>query len=301
MARILAIEPDPERSARLQQLVSEHFTAEVVLTTSTGDALVTLADVAPDVILTSSLLSPGDDDRLTAHLRAAPDLDHLPVLTIPPLPEHKESPVKPQSLWSRLLRRRQRQQTWPTYDFSAIAARIEEALEQSRIEAPESEIERPARMFLLETRRTLLLEAGSPEAIAHGATTQLVRFGEEFGERSALRDWRSRARRWNSHELPWLSSVQLMWGTRLRLINISSTGLLVESDRDLTLEDKTCFQLEGPDQEELIVPASIIRAEPSNEDPSAVKYVVAAVFERPFESLGPVRSLRELRRFQRLA
>jgi len=299
MARILAIEPDPERSVTLQRLVSEYLNAEVVLTASTGDALDTLAGVPPDLILTSSLLSPGDDEQLAAHLRAAPDLDHLPILTIPPLVESWEGHRKPQGLWSRLLRLRRQQQTWPTYDFSAIATRIEAALEQSKIDAPDSEIERPARLVLLETRRTLLLEAGKPQQVAYESAS-LVRLGSELPSPSGFEQRQARARRWNSDELPWLSSIQLLWGAELRLLNISSTGLLVESDVHLSL-GKTGFQLAGSDLEELIVPARVVRTDLSSEDRSGGKYVVAAVFDKPFASLGPVRSLRELHRYQRIA
>jgi len=299
MARILAIEPDLERSVTLQRLVSEHLNVEVVLTASTDDALDTLAGVPPDLILTSSLLSPGDDEQLAAHLRAAPDLDHLPILMIPPLVESKESHRKPEGLLSRLLRLRRQPQTSPTYDFSAIATRIEAALEQSKIDAPDSEIERPARLLLLESRRTLLLEAGRPQAVAYEPAS-LVRLGRELPSPSGFERRQARARRWNSYELPWLSSVQLIWGAELRLLNISSTGLLVESDVRLSL-GKTGFQLAGADLEELIVPARVVRTDLSSEDRSGVKYVVAAVFDRPFSSLGPVRSLRELHPFQRIA
>ena len=276
----------------LQRLVSEHVNAEVILTASTNDALLTLADVPADVILTSSLLSADDDEQLAAHLRATPDLDHLPILSIPPLVEIQESRERTKGLWSYLLRRRREPQPSPAYDFGAIAARIEHALEQSKSDAPESEMERPARMLLLERGKMRLLGAGQPQAI-----TSLVRLGEELDAASALRERRARARRWNGDDLSWLSGVRLVWGTELRLLNISSTGLLVESDLQLTL-GKTCFQLEGCDREQLIVPASVVRAESSGEDPHGATYVVAAVFDRPFEALGPVRSLRELRRFQ---
>jgi len=305
MARILAIEPDAERAVTLGRLVSERLGAEVVLTASAGDALLNLADVPPDLILTSSLLGPGEDEQLTAHLRAAPDLDHLPVLSIPPLVEIATPPVERQSLWARLIRwRRRGPEPWPVYDFGAIATRIEEALEQSKDEAPESEIERPARVFLLETRRTLLLEAGQPQD-PYGQTRSLVRLESELPSPLDISRWRSRARRFDGHELPWLDEIQLTWGAptrpHLRLINLSSTGILVESDVDIALGNKAGFQLAGSDQEQLIVHAKVVRVDPTDEDPFLVRYVVAATFDHPFHSLGPVRSVRELRRSQVIA
>ena len=301
MARILAIEPDATRRVMLGRLVNEHLSAEVVLAASAGDALLTLADVPPDVILTSTLLPAGEDQQLNAHLRAAPDLDHLPVLTIPPVVEIANQPRPPVGLWARLFRRRRKQEPFLPYDFSAITTRIEEALEQSKKNAHQSEIERPARMILLETRASRLLTPGRGESVG----TALVRIGFEPPlPAEEGRHWRSRARRWNIVEVPWLSGVNLMWGANafrtLRLVNISSTGLLVETDVRFAPGRKAGFQLAGSDQEELIVQGSVVRADPTNEDESDFRYIVAVTFDQPFEALGRVRSLRELRRSGRL-
>lgn len=302
MARILAIEPDPVRGVVLERLVSEHLGAEVILTASAGDALDTFADVPPDVILTSSLLAPGEDEQLAAHLRAAPELDHLPVLTIPPLLQLADAPPPPKrSLWARLFRiRRRHQEPWPPYDFAAIASRIEEALEQSKDEIHESEIERPARLFLLETRRTLLLEAGQPQ-FDDSRAKSLVRYGELPTE-SDLERWRARSRRWRGDDLPWLSGIELTWGARtrptLRLLNLSSTGVLVESNVFIEAGNKAGFQLAGSDREQLVVHARVVRADPADGDPFATSHVVAAEFDRPFDALGLIRSVRDLRRSQ---
>src|SRR4029453_7411581 len=99
MARILAIEPDADRREMLGRLVTARLTAEVALAATTKGALLPLADVPPDVILTSTLLSADEDDQLNAHLRAAPDLDHLPVLTIPPVVNMASRPANPAHLW----------------------------------------------------------------------------------------------------------------------------------------------------------------------------------------------------------
>jgi CheY-like chemotaxis protein len=303
MPRILAIEPDGGRRVTLQRLVREHLRADVVLTASADDALASLADATPDVILTSSLLPEREDEQLTAHLRAAPDLDHLQVLTIPPLVEIPTEKKPERRRWFQLFRARQQRAPQPAYDFSAISTRIEEALEQSKYDAPDSEIERPARLVLLSTRRTLLLEAGKPQQVGFAPNMSIVRYGDEIPDDD--RKWRSRARRWNGDELPWLSHIQLAWGAStfptLRLLNISSTGLLLESSALLTQGNKAGFRLAGSDHEQLIVHASVVRADPLMEDRSVTKYIVAATFDWPFSSLGPVRSLRDLRRSDRIA
>ena len=304
MARILAIEPDADRREMLGRLVSERLTAEVVLAATTNDALLTMADVPPDVILTSTLLSADEDDQLNAHLRAAPDLDHLPVLTIPPVVDMASRPLKPVSLWARLFFRRRRKELIPPYDFSAVTTRIVEALEESKERAHESEIERPARLLLLETRANRLLTAGRGET----GDTALVRLTVEPPlPWEDARQWRSRARRWTIDEVPWLSGVNVTWGVSafpafptLRLLNISSTGLLVESDVRFTLGNRAGFQLAGSDRDQLLVQGSVVRADPLNKGKADPRYIVAATFDRPFESLGRVRSLSELRLSNRL-
>jgi hypothetical protein len=276
MARILAIEPDEARRVTLGRLVNEHLSAEVVLAATAGDALLTLADIPPD-------------------------LDHLPVLTIPPVVEPSTQPIKPLGLWARLFRRRRKREPFPPYDFSAIRTRIVEALEESKDNAHESEIERPARMFLLETRTNRLLAAGRGDS----GGNMMVRVGVDPPlPGDDARQWRSRARRWTIDEVPWLSSVNVACGASafptLRLLNISSTGLLVESDVHFRPGNKTGFQLAGSDREELIVQGSVVRADPMSADEADLRYIVAATFDRPFESLGRVRSLRELRPTTRL-
>lgn len=275
IVRILAIEPDPRRAVTIERFVSEYFGADVVVTTSAGDALVALCDDSPDLILTSSFLAAGDDEQLAAHLRTMPDFDHVPVLTIPPLVETA------------------------AWDVSAIAVGIEEALAQTKRHAPDPEIDRPARLFLIEAQKALALEASQA-----GRMTSLVRIERDLPSERDFAEWRTRARRWNGHEVPWIAGIQLTWGARtrptLRLRNISSTGVLVESDVDIALGNKAGFELASSDEETLIVHARVVRVETRDEDPSNVRFVVAASFERPFDALGVVRSVRELRRSQGL-
>ena len=290
MAHILAIEPDRERSVILKRLVKESLNIDVVLAESADQAIARLTEAPPDVILTSSLLAPHEDDHIATHLRLSPALDHLPVLTIPPLVEHAAKTPK-RSLLSRVLPRlRRRQPISPTYDFRAVAMRIEEALEESRMSARHNEDDRPARLMLLEAKRTLLLEAGrGPDQSEPVGLAQLDTELRSFVDR---RDHTARAQRWDGDQLPWLSGVRLTWGADLRLINISRSGLLVESGVRFTLGNRADFELESAEQG-LIVNARVVRADVSQAGSLGVKYIAAAVFERPFQILDPQGSRRE--------
>jgi hypothetical protein len=293
MARILAIEPDPDRSVILQRLVKQTLDVDIILTRSAEDAITNLCEASPDLILMSSLLSPGEDEHLTSHVRLLPDLDHLPMLTIPPLVDQSTEGQEQVGLLRRLLLRfRRRRHTWPTYDFSAIAARIEEALEESKLNARDSEIERPARLLLLEAKRPLLLAAGSAqESVSEGLT--LMHLDNELRSFSPSADRRARAPRWDSYQLPWLNSIKLTWGAELRLVNISRSGLLVESGVRFTTGNRTEFQLAGMDQE-MIVKARVVRSDVSGVNALGVKYIAAAVFEQPFALLDAKNSLQEV-------
>ena len=269
MAQILAIEPDRERSVILKRLVKESLNIDLVLAESADQAIARLTEAPPDVILTSSLLPPHEDDHVATHLRLSP------VLTIPPLVEHAAGTLK-RSLLSRVLPRlRRRQPISPTYDFRAVAMRIEEALEESRMSARHNEDDRPARLMLLEAKRTLLLEAGrGPDQSEPVSLAQLDTELRSFVDR---RDHTARAQRWDGDQLPWLSGVRLTWGADLRLVNISRSGLLVESGVRFTLGNRADFELESAEQG-LIVNARVVRADVSQAGSLGVKYIAAAVF-----------------------
>jgi hypothetical protein len=264
MNRILAIEPDIDRGVRLQLLLREHLNSDLVLVRSADAAITAIDKSRPDVILTSTLLAASDEQELLAHLRVTLSLRHLPVLTIPPVLEPVVTERRSRGLFSRLLRRSQ-PQPWRIYDTSAVITRIEEALEQSKIAAAQLENETPEPVLdtRADTAASLVLH---PEAVASKP--------------------RKRARRLPVSDVPWLTAVRLAWGESLRLLNISSSGMLVESGVRLSPGSPIKIQLNGPGLS-LAVPARVTRCRVSDVDSLGVKYQTAAMFERPVEDLIP--------------
>jgi CheY-like chemotaxis protein len=261
MTRILAIEPDAERAERLQQFVHEKLHAELVLATSTDAAITAMSDDRPDLILASTLLSANDDQDLVAHLRATPSLGHIPVLTVPAVFDVPAPETQSNGLISRLFRRRQPTTLWPMFDVDAVAARIEEAIEQSKIAAAQAD-----------------------EAAMHAAVEQpLEPMSGEFQFIST--GDRERAPRLNRSDLPWLSSVRLPWGLTLRLLNLSSSGVLVESGVRLSPGSATSFRIVGRDLD-CVVPARVVRSRVAAVDSLGVRYESAAVFDAPFDALA---------------
>ena len=83
MPLILAIEPDKRQSGQLASLV-KGLHAELVLRTNAADALGALHGRVPDLVLTTSLISPRDDAALGVHLRElGPAAAHVQTVTIP--------------------------------------------------------------------------------------------------------------------------------------------------------------------------------------------------------------------------
>ena len=96
----------------------------------------------------------------------------------------------------------------------------------------------------------------------------------------------SRAHRWTARDLSWLAGVRLPSGYVKQVVNISNSGLLVESDSALMPGSSVTFQLCANGTElwhpntELIVPARIVRSEVSKVDTDHLRYLVAAQFQR---------------------
>jgi hypothetical protein len=94
MPLILAIEPDKRQSSQLAAVV-KGLKAELVQGATATDALAALHGRVPDLVLTTSLISPRDDAALAAHLR---DLGaaaaHVQTVTIPLLGTAVPAPAK---------------------------------------------------------------------------------------------------------------------------------------------------------------------------------------------------------------
>ncbi len=288
MAKILAIESDPERIVILRRLVSDKLNADVIVADSVESAIGTLDAKQPDVIVTSSLLSPDDDHQLADHLRNSPSLDHLPVLTLPPLVDTDDTD-SPDGLMARLFRRRR--QSWPTYDPDAVAARIEDALKQSKRDAPRyADLwQRPARLLLMQTQEP----APEENDLRYTLDADLARL-------LGIQPQQDRAPRWERSDLLWLENIRLTWGANLHLLNMSSSGLLVESGIRMTVGNLEDFEFEDREACDYVMSGRVVRSDVAAVSSVGVKYVTAAVFDKPFESIGPDRSLPPERAYRQL-
>jgi hypothetical protein len=104
--------------------------------------------------------------------------------------------------------------------------------------------------------------------------------------RPRLKLTQNRAERKSRADLPWLSTIRLPWGGEVRLLNMSSSGMLVETTSKFTPGTVAELEIEGPEGS-FVVPARFVRSEIVGVDGRGVRYRAAAVFEDEVDLDGP--------------
>jgi CheY-like chemotaxis protein len=283
MPRILAIEADPKRRDVLSALVREHVKADLVVVASVSAAIESIARQTPDLIVAPTLLPPSEEGELRAHMKQLQDAPYVQMVTLPALDMLGDAPSEHgrRGFFGAVFSRR------PTslglqYDRSMVAAQIADALERAREQRMEyaamlayhdAAAERARARFMRGAGRHRL--AASDEAIA-----QQLREAAHEERRIALRRARG--------DVPWLSGVKLPWGPELQLVNISSTGVLVETGSKFAPGSTSELHLSGPGTN-LVVPVRFIRSDVARIDGLGVRYHAAAAFAKEIDLEGPRR------------
>ncbi len=99
-------------------------------------------------------------------------------------------------------------------------------------------------------------------------------------------DVRTRAARIECGDVSWLRTVRLPWGLELRVINISSSGMLLESGTKIEPGKVSELKLCSPEGE-IVIPASFVRSEVADVSARGVRYHVAVTFDKPLTSYEP--------------
>lgn len=262
---ILAVEPDEERAANLTTLVREWVDCDTRVVPSADAALAAMATTQPDLILLSSLISPADDARISVYLRSLPAAWDVPTLSVPPvvgvgLP----SPTRRRGLLPFI---RRQPAPWPSFDRAALGSRIRDAFDDSRAtrgsRCPNTSVA-PA-PSLVAPRAELSAGVVSDATLAAHCGLGLKR----------LRD-----HRWTSQELAVFTGVRLPWGLDAQLLNISRSGLLLESGARLSVGEVRPFEIRGT--QPLLVTGRIVRSHIAEAD-HAVRYQTAVHFQAPIE------------------
>jgi hypothetical protein len=206
--RILAIEPDRDSGHALRRFVQSCVDADLLVVESLPTARTAVDEFAPHVLLVSELLAPGDDVELTAHVRSRPSRATLPILTVPSMTEVPPDTPEPRGL------------------LRLIAS-----------SGPSG------RVFDMESRKTRLRTT-----LRHVLQATVV--ATVAGGEAAVHDTAKRARapRWKGANIPWLTKVTMPLGLEVHLVNISRSGLLIESRGGFVVGQPTTFELHGADR-----------------------------------------------------
>lgn len=269
MAGILAIESDRSRQTLLKALICSHVQAEVTMVDSVKAAIASFSQHDPDLIVAPALLSPADSAELAAHVKmeAGP---HLQMVTISALDILRDSIPEPKRRTGLFGRR-------PIclglqYDPHIVGAQIAERLERARLLREEYESGFRAKT-LVEIPRTIVGAVRS--TTVHVAQVEAVVPPNETDRRCAKRMGQQSAGLW---------TVRMPWGSNVELVNISRTGVLIESGSKVTPGVAMELQLTGLGLQRMML-ARFVRSEIAHVDRLGVRYHAAAQFEQPLECL----------------
>lgn len=270
MAGILAIESDRKRQDLLTTLVREHVRADLTIVDSVTAAIDSFTERSPDLILAPTLLSPRDSDQLISHVRthAAPCVQ---MLTIPALDMLIDAPQEEKRGFG-LFKRRRPVSLGLQYDPGVVGMQIADRLERGRTLRAEQETAaaaRPARPDVALASRQRSKHADQRTGV----------------EETAHQDRRC-SQRTPKRGAPGVWGVRLPWGADVDLVNISRTGLLVESGSKVTPGVTLELHLSGPGLNRVVL-ARFVRSEVASVDRLGVRYHAAAHFESPIDVLGP--------------
>ncbi len=261
---ILALEPDAGRAANLTTLVRDWVDCGTTVVPTAESAVAAMAAGVPDLILLSTLTAPSDEARLSAYLRSLPEACDVPTLTVPPVVD-TDLP-RPSARRGLLPFFRRQAAPWPVFDRDAVGRRVREAFDASRVA-------RPRRMAAVAAARPPLL---APRLDAHAQALSDAALAAHCG----LGLKRLRDHRWSSQELAVFTVVRLPWGLDAQIVNISRSGLLLESGSRLSVGEVRSFEIRGT--QPVLVTGRIVRSRVAGVD-HAARYQAAVQFEVPIE------------------
>jgi hypothetical protein len=283
MARILAIEADPKRKRLLTALVREHVKAEFLIAESVKAAIKILDEKIPDLIIAPTLLTPADEGELMGHLRQLHAAPYVQTLTVPALDMLASEPPQEERSRFALLGQffkpggeRGRSHLGPQYDRHIVGAMIVDGLERARAARAEHEA---LTAYQAEQERRRKLEVAAITTARLGLIDQAAAdIVAEHNLKKSAGDERRTAERKSRGDVPWLSAIKLSWDVDVSLVNISTSGVLVETGSKFVPGSVSELHLTGPETN-LVMPVKFIRSEVARIDGLGVKYHAAAAFE----------------------
>jgi hypothetical protein len=289
--RILAIESDPERAKTLERILRGQVRAQLEIVRSMDQAIRSMTDTIPDLVLTSPFLKPAEETALSAHLKRTPAASHVQVITLPYSIESDDETGRPGS--AGVLGFLRRRSSAPSACApGTLRTQIEEYLSQARAarakpiatyrESVASPIDHGSRAIALvrppsasETRLVAARESSAAQSVVR--RPHLLGGGESSDRR--------RARRRPAGELPGLWAVRLPLCPEAKVVDISSSGVLVETSFKLSPGSTVDLQVLGQNIN-VRMPSRMVRSEVASVNHLGVKYRSAAAFSEELDIAG---------------
>ena len=255
--RILAIEPDAYAAATLADILHQHAGVDVEIVASIAAAIRALESQIPDLLLTSTFLPPADEALLTRHLNQMPDARHVQLITVPYFIDAEEAQATRSSGRVLSFLRRRSASVRPRCDVRTLCAHIEEYLSRAktiRLDAANGGVSwtdtdaSPTR-----ARRLIRSDAASGPGPSLGAA--LVP-----GSAMVLPSDRRRARRRMGDDVNALWTVKIPGNSQARVVDISSSGVLLETTSRIVNGSTVDLQLLGQDTN-VSIPARMLRSQ----------------------------------------
>jgi hypothetical protein len=253
MPRVLVVESHPEDVRKIRELVSASLDAEIVVADSADAAEHAISTGHPALVLTSAVTTPAVEARVMAAVRRLPSSIPVPVLTLPPLADARTEPEPaPRGTFLSFFTRGGSKKAWPHYDAEALGQRIREALAQSLHERE-----------WLASRERLWAEAAERQV-----EPAFLKPAEPH----------ERAPRFTGPDMSGLSMVKLAWGLEVEVVNISRTGMLIESGARFSEGAREEFELSGAAGHVRAI-ARFVRSCVTKAEGPGVRYQTAAAFD----------------------
>jgi len=244
-------------------LIREHVLADVTLVDTVKDAIASFERRQPDLIVAPTLLPAEDSDRLNEYVKWHAD-PHVQMVTISALDMLLEAPSEaPRRVG--FFRRRRPLSLGLLYDRSIVGRQIADALDRALTQREERGSTLDVRP-LIRPQAPLLVEA--VEVGASATLAALRERAERIGQRA-----------------PWVWAVRMPSGAEVELVNISRTGLLLESASKMSPGVTLDLQLSGMGQTRVVM-ARFVRSGIARVGRFGVRYQAAAQFEEPLAMLG---------------
>ncbi len=275
--RILAIESDPERSKTLEHVLRGHVRARLEIVRSVDQAIRSMTDKVPDLILTSPFLKPAEEAALSTHLRRTPPAAHVPVITVP---HSIETDDAGRSTPPRMLGFLRRRSTAPSACApDTLRNQIEDYLVQARAARTGLCVGLSDSLCVTTALAPRTVPAPAPIVVAQSVVQRPHLLGG-----SEATD-RRRARRRPATELPGLWAVRFPLCPEAKVVDISSTGVLVETSSKISPGGTLDLHVLGQNID-FRVAARMVRSEVASVDRLGVKYRAAAAFSHELDITG---------------